>query len=265
MVRTLELPRIADHRATLKVPCVVGSPITCDRCGEEVPPDLATGRAPAMCPHCGSTSFADPLASGPMTPTNAFLDHFVARKLSELTQCGAPMLDGIRREWLNTFVLVTAFHNVADNWRPYVINYLRRADGALAAYDAGAAALTEYVTSPESSVSLYFRALLGFEVCIAQLCQSIQFQSSASANEIYIEDSGSTEERLFLLYNDQKNMDRFLGKGKGVAAAASSIWITNIGLESPRARLTFDELVATLRAMADFATQLAAAPPASDS
>jgi len=234
-VRRLYPPRSADPLATVKVPCVVGS------------------------------SFEDPMTSGPMTPTNAFLDHFVARKLSELTLCGAPVLDGIRRDWLNTFVLVTAFHNVADNWRPYVVNYLRRADGALAAYDAGTAALTEYVTTPPSSVSLYFRALLGFEVCISQLCQSIQFRSSASANEIYVEDSGSTEERLFLLYNDQKNMDRFLGKGKGVAAAASSIWITNAGLESPRARLTFDELVEALRAMADFATQLAATPPAADS
>ena len=163
------------------------------------------------------------------------------------------------------FVLVTAFHNVADNWRPYVINYLRRTDGALAAYDAGTAALTEYVTRPHSSVSLYFRALLGFEVCISQLCQSFQFRSSASANDIYIEEGGSTEERLFLLYNDQKNMDRFLGKGKGVVAAASSIWITNTGLEGPKARLTFDELVETLRATADFATQLASAPRPADS
>jgi hypothetical protein len=218
-----------------------------------------------MCPHCGNTSFEVPMADGPMTPTNAFLDHFVARKLSELTLCGAPVLDGIRRDWLNTFVLVTAFHNVADDWRPYVINYLRRVDGALAAYDAGTAALTEYVTTPHSSVALYFRALLGFEVCISQLCQSFQFRSSASANEIYIEDGGSAEERLFLLYNDQKNMDRFLGKGKGVIAAASSIWITNAGLEGPKARLTFDELVETLRATADFATQLASAPRASDS
>jgi len=218
-----------------------------------------------MCPHCGSTSFEVPMADGQMTPTNAFLDHFVARKLSELTLCGAPVLDGIRRDWLNTFVLVTAFHNVADDWRPYVINYLRRADGALAAYDAGTAALTEYVTTPHGSVSLYFRALLGFEVCISQLCQSFQFRSSASANEIYIEDGGSTEERLFLLYNDQKNMDRFLGKGKEVVGAASSIWITNAGLEGPKARLTFDELVETLRATADFATQLASAPRAPDS
>ena len=67
--------------------------------------------------------------------------------------------------------------------------------------------------------------------------------ATASDTKFFEKGDGSAGERLSLLYNDSKHMDRMIDGGKIPTDATAAIWITNHGLESSRATLSFDELI----------------------
>jgi hypothetical protein len=194
---------------------------------------------------------------GRMQPSNYLLDTFVAHKLSLLKECGAAELpDGPK--WLNAFILSSVFRvRLEPKTRAYVFNFLRRAEGASSAYREARAALVEYVTSPPNVVSPYFRALLNFEVCISQCYQGYQLLATASGKKFFERNDGSEAERLQMLYVDSKHMDKMIDGGKLPTEATAAVWITNQGLESTRAALSFKELVEILVNMGSLAEKLA--------
>jgi hypothetical protein len=59
------------------------------------------------------------------------------------------------------------------------------------------------------------------------------------------------ETRLNSLYNTSKHMADRIRNGKIPPEATSGIWLTNTGLESKEAVLSFDELVELLSALAN--------------
>jgi len=61
-----------------------------------------------------------------------------------------------------------------------------------------------------------------------------------------------------MLYVDSKHMDRMIDGGKMPTEATAAVWITNRGLESSRAALSFEELLQMLLHMTRFADALAA-------
>jgi hypothetical protein len=233
------------------------NPISCRQCGRNIDPSGDTPGANKPCPACGSTERIAYVTAGPMQPSNYFLDRYVAHKLSQLTECGAPELPTKRRLWLGDFISRTWFIDLPEKWRAYVFNFLRRTEGALAEYDDAREALIEYLNTSATTVSPYFRSLLAFEVCISQLYQGIELLSSATGRKnFFMRKDGSVGERLFLMYNDSKHMNERIERGDIPAEATSAVWITNAGLESSGARLTFAELHEELRGMIDLADSL---------
>jgi hypothetical protein len=197
--------------------------------------------------------------------TDYFLDNFVAHKLSLLTKCGTRELT-TNANWISAFVLTRAFTApLPHKNRAYAFTFVRRAEGAFSAYRQARAALIEYVETPRGNVfSPYFRALLNFEVCIAQCCQGCELLATASGEKHprwKKKNDKSELGRLYKLYVDSKHMDEMIDGGKLPTEAAAAIWITNVGLESNRAAVTFDELFEALRHMGEIADQLSTLTP----
>jgi hypothetical protein len=199
-----------------------------------------------------------------MQPTDYFLNNFVAHKLSLLTECGARELT-INASWISAFVLTKAFTPpLPQKNRAYAFNFVGRAEGAFSAYRQARIALIKYLETPRNVVSPYFRALLNFEVCIAQCCQGYELLATASGEKTrqWKKKSDKSElGRLYKLYVDSKHMDEMIDGGKLPMEATAAIWITNIGLESNRARVKFDELFEVLRHMGELADQLSTLTP----
>jgi len=202
-----------------------------------------------------------------MPPTDYFLDNFVAHKLSQLTECGARELV-TDASWLGAFVLTRALRApLPPKNRAYAFNFVRRAEGAFSAYRQARAALVEYLETPPNVVSPYFRALLNFEVCIAQCCQGVELLATASSEKSLQwkkKKDNSELGRLYKLYIDSKHMDEMIDGGKLPKEATVAIWITNVGLESNRALVTFDELFDALHDMGKLADHLSTLAPLAD-
>jgi hypothetical protein len=186
------------------------------------------------------------------------LDKFVAPKLSLLTECGAPEL-ATEANWLNPFILNSVLgRGRSEKGAAYVMTFLRRAEGAFASYRAGRAELLQYLANRTNNViSPYFRALLNFETCLAQWCEGANVLKAAFNNKKYYDKGDqSKEERISCLYNDSKHADERIAHGQIPAEVMSPIWITNQGLESSKAALSFDELRQLLLEMGDLAKKV---------
>jgi hypothetical protein len=196
-----------------------------------------------------------------MQPSDYFLNNFVAHKLTFLTKCGAPELT-TNANWIGAFVLTRAFTApLPQKKRAYAFNFVRRTEGAFSAYREARTALIEYLQTPRNGVSPYFRALLNFEVCIAQCCQGYELLATASGKKFPQKNDKSEAGRLCALYIDSKHMDQMIDGGKLPTEATAAIWITNIGLESKRAAVTFDELFEALHHMGELADELSTLAP----
>jgi predicted RNA-binding Zn-ribbon protein involved in translation (DUF1610 family) len=234
----------------------------CTDCGASIDAAADTPANPAPCPKCGRVKRTVKLSATGMQPTNYFLDNFVAPKLSLLTECGARELPK-NANWLGAFILTSVFKmKLPPKNRAYVFNFLRRAEGAFSAYREARAALIEYLQTPRNVLSPYFRALLNFEVCIAQCYQGYELLATASGEKLFKRKDKSDAERLHCLYIDSKHMDEMIDGGKLPTEATVAVWITNRGLQSNRATLSFDELVEMLLYMEHLAGQLSTLTPA---
>lgn len=197
-------------------------------------------------------------------PTNYLLDNFIAHKLSELTECGVPELPE-EAKWLNTFILKTIFQiSIPPKARAYLFNFLRRAEGASAAYREARRLLLEHLATPRNVISPYFRALTQFEICISQCYQGYELLARALGQQLYVPGRGTPEEKLQVVYIDSKHMDRMIHGDKLPDPATSGIWITNTGIESSRGFVSFHELHDLLHGMHSLAEKLCAVqtPPA---
>jgi hypothetical protein len=196
------------------------------------------------------------MIAGSMQLSNYSLDNFVAHKLSLLTECSAPELSA-NPNWIGQFVLNTMLvANLPPKQRAFAFTFLRRAEGAFSAYRAARSALTEYFNTPRNVLSPYFRALLNFEVCIGQCYQGFELLERASGKRVFQKNDMSDGERLHDLYIASKHMDRMIAGNRLPTEATAAIWITNVGLESKQAKLTFDELFEILRSMGKLADEV---------
>ena len=230
--------------------------LECTDCGAPIETTADAPDKPAPCPKCGSVRRTVKLTASGMQPSNYMLDNFVAHKLSLLTECGARELS-INPNWIGAFVLTSLFKaQLPPKKRAYVFNFLRRAEGAFSAYREARTALIEYLQTPRNVLSPYFGALLNFEVCIAQCYQGYEMLTTASGEKFFEKNDMSEAERLQMLYVDSKHMDKMIDGGKLPTEATAAIWITNLGLESNRAAVTFEELFEMLRHIGELADQL---------
>jgi hypothetical protein len=235
---------------------MTNGPIECGVCGAAIDASADTPESRTPCPNCGSTTRTYCVSLASSQPSNYFLDNYVAHKLSLLTECGAPELEE-NSTWLNAFILNSVFRlQILPKPRAFLFNFLRRAEGAMSAYRDARLALLEYLATPPSTISPYFKALAHLEICVSQCYQGYELLATATGQKVYEPGHGSAEEKLYTIYVDSKHMDRMIHGEKLPAEATAGIWITNSGIESSRGALSFVELHRLLYDMRNLAEQL---------
>jgi hypothetical protein len=138
---------------------------------------------------------------------------------------------------------------------------VRRVEGAYTTYNLARTALIEYISTPQNTISPYFRALFHFEVCVAQTYQGAEFLSKANKTKVFKKGDGSLLERIHKIYVDSTHMDEMIDGGKTPNKATVAIWLTNECIESARASITYDELASTLRNLNNVAKDVATITP----
>jgi hypothetical protein len=192
-------------------------------------------------------------------------DHFVAPNLSKLTICGVPdmaPLAGRSKSWLAHFVMNATFRvRYEEPERQLIFAFLRRTQAAIDELSLGRGELDRWlqVGRDKNAVTQILTALRHFETSIAQLYQAfilvraVSNRVAGNKDKLFIEGDQSPLDRLRILYNSSKHSEGDIAGGKQPPFVTTPIWITNEGLASVGAELSFAEIVALMEDAADAA------------
>lgn len=231
-------------------------PTECSECKTAIDVSLDPVEGQLPCPACGSANRTISLVAANFQLGNYPLDNNVAHKLSELTECGAVELE-VGSPWLNNFIMHNIFRfEIQTKARAYLFSFLRRTEGATTAYQLARTALTEYIGTRRNVISPYFTALTQFEICISQLYQGYELLADATGQRLYEPGDGSAHEKLNLVYNASKHMNKEIRNALLPLKATTGVWITNLGLESSGGDISFSELHELLINMHSYADLL---------
>lgn len=142
----------------------------------------------------------------------------------------------------------------------YVSNYLRRAEGAFSEHDRARSATTAFLQSERQSPSLYAEALLHWEFFAAQSWQGyallqklIQLIADDRSFLVFSPRDGTVEQRLWLLYNAMKHVEKRIASGQILDETVAPVWLSDRGLECTDGHLEFAETGDVLRDLAKWA------------
>jgi hypothetical protein len=178
-----------------------------------------------------------------MSFTNYALDTFFAQHISELTKCEAPNLSeelGLAESWDRNFILNSIFRiNIDSKFKPFMFGIIRRVHMAFFEYQDGRKALLEYLGGHRDRISTYFRALYHFELVTMLLYQAYEYERKVSEKNRFEENDGSPLERLHKIYTESKHP----GTPSEIAEGyLYTVWLTNSGIASKSAVLSWEEL-----------------------
>ena len=199
--------------------------------------------------------------SGSVRPSDYTLDIFIAPELSKLTECNAPDLSDLTDQWLDNFILNNIQLNLPDKEKAYLLIFFRRVEAAFYEYNKARNALTEYITTDRNIISPYFQALNHFETLFAQLYQAYLLLKSATELKLFKKNDNSELDRVNKIYNTSKHMYERIEKGKLPEKGTCAIWITNNGIESTDAAITFVELKDILIELSKLANKISNLTP----
>jgi hypothetical protein len=139
----------------------------------------------------------------------------------------------------------------------YAYNYLRRAEAAFCEYTNARAATLNFLER-RNSPSLYALTLLHWEIFLGQSWHAYQLLVHAvnPGMKVFGRNTGSVEERLNKLYNQMKHVESRIEKGQMPAGATVPVWLTNEGLKSIDAHLSYRESAEVLKDLAKWADAL---------
>jgi hypothetical protein len=193
-----------------------------------------------------------------------FLDKFVAPGISEFTNAVIPEMsehDPESKFWLANFVLNSGF---GANFNPpgnaYAYNYLRRAVAAFSEHEEARQATQAFLSSGRQSLSRYAAAVLHWEFFLGQSWHAylllrglFGFLTHQEIPMPFVRGERSVEERLNDVYNHMKHVESRIENGQMIEGATIPVWLTNDGLRSTDALLTYAETAEVLRDLAKWA------------
>lgn len=194
-----------------------------------------------------------------MTLTNYSLDNFVAPHLSEITVNSAPeVMTDQQNYWVRNFILNTLIGvRLLNPARQYIMNFLRKTESSFHEYSNARLLLSEYIASDRDAISKYLSAVLHYEVCLAQTYQACMLAKNIiGLTKVFETGDGSTLDRLNKMYNLSKHMDTTIAAGQLPEDSIIPVWLTNDGLQSHVAALSFAELAKLLEDLGKIANKL---------
>lgn len=195
--------------------------------------------------------------------SNYFLDKFIAPGVSEFTEAEIPDMsnhDPQTKVWLANYVLNSGLRgNFTSPGNAYAFNYLRRSTAAFTEHDQARQATLAFLANRES-VSNYAAAVLHWEFFAGQAWHGLmllrgflKFQTNEDVPLPFEQGTDSVQERVNLLYNSMKHAESRIERGQILEGATTPVWLTNEGIQSTDAMLTYADTAETLRDIAEWA------------
>lgn len=163
--------------------------------------------------------------------------------------------------WLANFVLNSGFrgtYNPPGN--AYAYNYLRRAVAAFSEHQEARLATLEFLSSGRQSLSRYAAAVLHWEFFLGQSWHAylllrglFGFLTQQAISMPFVRGERSVEERLSDLYNQMKHVESRIENGQMIQGTTIPVWLTNEGIRSTDAHLTYADTGEVLRDVARWA------------
>lgn len=174
--------------------------------------------------------------------TFAGINEYVSPRVTEVKVCGASdVLSEFPSalHWISSIGLRSMFHGVPyPSVRHWAIQFVRHIERALVCYSDARTQLLGLVTEHRTQWSPYFRALSYFEDSAVHLYQAFASHMKMSGKRFFKGRDGSPLQRLNVLYNAVKHAS---------AGSEQPIWITDEGLHSEEAVISFIEFEELLR------------------
>ena len=192
--------------------------------------------------------------------SNYVIDKFIAPNASSFTQAEIPDMsshDEQSTHWVANLFLNSVFRAA---WEPpynaYMYNYMRRAETAFIEHDLARSETLAFIASGRQSSRRYTAALFHWESFLGQSWHAYKTLQKCFKVRIYMPGSGSVEERLNTLYNQMKHVESRIENSQMLEGATVPVWLTNEGLASIDAILTFAETAEVLVDVAKWANIL---------
>lgn len=142
----------------------------------------------------------------------------------------------------------------------FIFNYLRRAEGAFSEHGTAREATYAFLASEGQSLSGYASALLHWECFLGQSSKAydvlrtfVGHLTGEGPIKFFERGDGSVEARLNLQYNAMKHVEKRIAAGQIDDGATVPVWLTNGGIKSTDALLTYAETGDILRDIARWA------------
>jgi hypothetical protein len=137
---------------------------------------------------------------------------------------------------------------------------MRRAEGSFAEHAAARTATADFLRPGGRSGSGYFAAVRHWDYFLSEAWQAhalliklIQVVTDAPDFKAFQRDDGSVEQRLNLLYNASKHLEKRIAAGQILPDTVSPTWLSNRGLECTDGFLSWEETAEVLREIAMWA------------
>lgn len=145
--------------------------------------------------------------------------------------------------WVSNFILSTLLRsNVPSPTRQYMFNFLRRAEASFLQHSLAREATATFLSGSRQSPSRYMTAIFHWEVFLSQAWRSYNLLKYLfDIQKVFQKGDGSIEERLNLLYNQSKHAESVIKSQNIPFDATIPMWLTNNGLKSNDAYLSYAE------------------------
>lgn len=187
-------------------------------------------------------------------PLSAYAkDNYIAPGMSEFTSAAIRDMTGTSAEqehWLYNYMLNTLFRVTLDERvRQSLFNFLRRSQFAFREYALAREQTVTYLKRVDA-VSTYFLAIGHWEVFLAYAYQAFELLARTEKRALFEPGDGSVLQRLWLLYNRSKHVNKAINAGQLAPGSTLAVWLTNEGLSAAGGNLTFDEMAEILEELA---------------
>lgn len=188
------------------------------------------------------------------------LDRHIAPSVSSFNRAEIPDMSTWAKEsahWIASFFLNSAF---SASFKPpmnaYAYNFLRRAQAAFAQHRLARDCTLAFLSAGGQWATLYCNALFHWETFLGQAWHAYALLLKAYSGTAFKEGDGSTEERLNKLYNAMKHVESRIENGQMLTGATVPVWLTNDGIRSVDASMTYFETGELLKQLALWADAL---------
>jgi hypothetical protein len=172
------------------------------------------------------------------------IDTFISSRIKELTECRLVDLSAEfpnSKNWLSSFALMVIFIKpLPATVRPFIIQFVRRTEMAIAEYARMRVELQYLLSAPQWSP--YYRALHHGEVAVAMLDQAYHLlREKLNLPRYFNRVDGSELQRLRSIYNTSKHQP---------AEAQDPVWLSNDGFHTASDKLLYSEFEDLARSLA---------------